>query len=176
MRLAGVLLPVLTLAAVVFAGFNFAERAGYVRPYDGISWHETPQGVQAQLVWLDTPGHRAGIRPGDIVLRINGHSIERATDVTKQLFRAQVGTQLTYELQRYGRHLTTTLFAVPQPDPFSLRGFLELVGLLYLGIGAFVWVRRWNAPYAVHFFLFCLVSFVFYAFAYSGNFDLFDWI
>lgn len=176
LRFAAVLLALLAGVAVVFAGLNFAQRARTVRPYDGISWHETREGVQAQLILLDSPGHQAGVRPGDIVLRINGQPIERATDVTKQLFRAQVGTQLTYELQRYGRRLTTTLYALPQPDPFSLRGFLESVGVLYLAIGLFVLARRWHAPYAVHFFLFCLVSFIFYAFAYSGKFNRFDWI
>ena len=170
-----VLLGLLALVAVVFAGLNFQQRARYVRPYDGIAWHETPAGVQAQLVLLNTPGHRAGIRVGDLVLHINGYPIRRATDVTKQLFRAQVGTPLTYELERYGKHITTTLFGVPEPDPFSLRGFVESVGVLYLAIGLFVLVRRANAPYATHFFLFCLVSFIFYTFSYSGKFNLFDW-
>lgn len=176
LRLAAVLLAILTLAAVVFAILNFAQRARYVRPYDGISWQDTAAGVQAAIVWQDSPGDRAAIRRGDILLRINNRPIRRATDVSKLLFRAQLGTQLTYELERYDHRITTTLVAVPQIDPFSLRGFLELVGVVYLGIGLVIFIKRWNTPHAVHFYLFCLVSFVFYSFAYSGKFNLFDWI
>jgi len=176
LRLAAVLLAIVTLAAVMFAVLNFVQRARYVRPYDGITWQDTAAGVQAAIVWQDFPGDRAAVRPGDILLRINNRPIRRATDVSKLLFRAQLGTQLTYELERYGRRITTTLVAVPEIDPFSLRGFLELVGVLYLGIGLVIFIKRWNAPHAVHFYLFCLVSFVFYSFAYSGKFNLFDWI
>ena len=51
-----------------------------------------------------------------------------------------------------------------------------MLGLLYLFIGLFIFVRRWNAPRAVHFYIFCLVSFVLYSFHYSGKLNSFDWI
>ena len=35
--------------------------------------------------------------------------------------------------------------------------------------------RRWGAPRATHFYLFCLVSFAFYALIFSGKFDALDW-
>jgi len=177
LRTIALLLALATLAAMVCASINFTQRARYVRPYDGIDWDETPEGVFAGIVWQDTPGDRAGIRPGDILLRINGQAIERPIDVIKQLFRAQPGTQLTYEVKRLGHRqpVTLTVVAIPQPDPFSLRGFLEFVGVLYLGIGLVVLLRRWTAPHAVHFYLICLTSFVFYSFSYSGKFNNFDW-
>jgi len=49
------------------------------------------------------------------------------------------------------------------------------VGLLFLFIGLFIFIRRWNAPRAVHFYVFCLVSFICWSFHYSGKFDAFDW-
>ncbi len=37
-------------------------------------------------------------------------------------------------------------------------------------------MRRWTAPKSAHFYLFCLVSFVFYSFHYTGKLNDFDWI
>ena len=53
---------------------------------------------------------------------------------------------------------------------------MRVLGLLYLFIGLFIFVRRWNAPRAIHFYIFCLVSFVLYSFHYSGKLNSFDWI
>jgi len=40
----------------------------------------------------------------------------------------------------------------------------------------YVLMRRWTAPKAGHFYLFCLVSFVFYSFKFTGKLNDFDWI
>src|SRR3970040_107967 len=115
LRSFGLLLVVVTLAALVCGGVNFTERARYVRPYDGIDWDETPEGVQASIVWQDTPGDRAGIRPGDILLSIDGRPIRRPFDLTRQLFRAPPGRQPTSQLRRrsHATPLSTTLVATP---------------------------------------------------------------
>ncbi|MGH9804584.1 MAG: PAS domain S-box protein, partial [Candidatus Acidiferrales bacterium] len=193
LRTTALLLALVTVAAVITAGVNFTQRARYVRPYDGIDWDECPaqgfvpmgtgslpcpQGhIFARSIAMDTPADRAGIRISDVLLRINGNPVRTPIDVSKHLFRAQPGTQLQYELQRVGRSqlLSVTVVAIPQQDPFSLRGFLEFVGLLYLAIGVFVLLKRWNASHAVHFYLICLTSFIFYSFSYSGKFNTFDW-
>ncbi len=36
-------------------------------------------------------------------------------------------------------------------------------------------IRRWNAPRAVHFYIFCLASFILWSFHFSGKLDTFDW-
>src|SRR5947208_8015478 len=53
--------------------------------------------------------------------------------------------------------------------------WLRLIALIYLGIGLYVLLRRWTAPGSTHFYIFCLVSFVFYSFHYTGKLNEFDW-
>jgi two-component system NtrC family sensor kinase len=50
----------------------------------------------------------------------------------------------------------------------------RLIALVYLAIGLFVLLRRWTAPKSTHFFVFCLVSFIFYAFKFTGILDGLD--
>src|SRR5216684_5270663 len=64
----------------------------------------------------------------------------------------------------------------PAAKPTSIENPLRVVGLLYLFIGLFIFIRRWNAPRAIHFYVFCLVSFILYSFHYSGKLDAFDWM
>ena len=67
------------------------------------------------------------------------------------------------------------MVVIPAPAVRSQYNWLRLIGLIYLGIGLYVMLRRWTAPGSVHFYVFCLVSFVFYSFHYSGKLNAFDW-
>jgi PAS domain S-box-containing protein len=82
---------------------------------------------------------------------------------------------VSYRIERDGATFDTNLVTVPAPKPASLENYLRVVGLLYLFIGLFIFVRRWNAARAVHFYIFCLVSFILYSFQYTGKLSSFDW-
>ncbi|MGA7920988.1 MAG: ATP-binding protein [Candidatus Acidiferrales bacterium] len=176
MRLGAVVLALLTLAAVVFAILNYQQRSSFVLPDDGVTWMDSSQGVAAWHIVANSPAAKAGIRPGDIVLMVRGTSIRRATDVTRVLFHVGPWTEIRYELRRDGRTFETPLVTAPQENPSSIENYLRVTALLYLFIGLFIFVRRWNAPRAIHFYIFCLVSFVLYSFHYSGKLNSFDWI
>ena len=176
MRLGAVILALLTLAAVVFAVLNFQQRSSYILPDDGVTWMDTTNGVTAWHVVRDSPAAKAGIKQGDIVDTVRGYSIHRATDVTRVLFRVAPWTEIRYQLRRDGRAYETPLVTAPQENPSSIENYLRVTALLYLFIGLFIFVRRWNAPRAIHFYIFCLVSFVLYSFHYSGKLNSFDWI
>ena len=176
MRLGAVILALLTLAAIVFAVLNFQQRSLYVLPDDGVTWMDSPQGVAAWHVVADSPGAKAGIRQGDIVETVRGFTIHRAVDVTRVLFHVGPWTEIRYQLVRDGRTFETPVVTAPQENPSSIENYLRVLGLLYLFIGLFIFVRRWNAPRAIHFYIFCLVSFVLYSFHYSGKLNSFDWI
>ena len=174
MRLGAVILALLTLAAIVFAVLNFQQRSLYVLPDDGVTWMDSPQGVAAWHVVADSPGAKAGIRQGDIVETVRGFTIHRAVDVTRVLFHVGPWAEIRYQLIRDGRTFETPLVTAPQENPVSIENYLRVLGLLYLFIGLFIFVRRWNAPRAIHFYIFCLVSFILYSFHYSGKLNSFD--
>src|SRR5271154_2837145 len=176
MRLGAVILALFTLAAIVFAILNFQQRSLYILPDDGVTWMDSPQGVAAWHVVADSPAAKAGIRQGDVVETVRGVTIHRATDVTRVLFHVGPWTEIRYGMLRDGASIELPLITVPQDNPSSIENYLRITALLYLFIGLFIFVRRWNAPRAIHFYIFCLVSFVLYSFHYSGKLNSFDWI
>jgi len=175
MRLGAVTLALLTVAAIVFAVLNFEQRSRFVVPEDGVTWMETAQGVVAWHVVPGSPAERAGLRRGDYVESVRGVRIERATDVTRVLWRVGPWSEVRYQLRRDGESFAVPLVTAPEQNPSSIESYLRVTALLYLFIGLFIFVRRWNAPRAIHFYVFCLVSFVLYSFHYSGKLNSFDW-
>ena len=175
-RLGAVVLALLTLAAVVFAALNFQQRSRFVLPDDGVTWMDAAGGVEAWHVVPGGPAEKAGISQGDVVTAIRGTPINRATDVSRILFRVGPWTEVSYSIRRHGDALQIPLVTVPQENPSSIENYLRVTALLYLFIGLFVFARRWSAPRAVHFYIFCLASFVLYSFHYSGKLNSFDWI
>src|SRR5713226_770991 len=173
--LGAVVLALATLAAVIFAILNFDQRARFESPDDAAVWRDTDRGVEAWRVSTNGPTARAGIRQGDLLLEIGGQPVTRALDVTKRVWRAGLWSQLRYKVERDGDSFETPVVIAPAEKPVSAENYLRVVGLIYLFIGIFIFVRRWNAPRAVHFYVFCLVSFVLYTFQYSGKLDTFDY-
>ncbi|MBZ5700115.1 MAG: PAS domain S-box protein [Acidobacteriia bacterium] len=174
-RLGAAVLALGTLAAIVFGVINFQQRAMFNTPDDGVSWLDTPHGVEAWHITPNSPAANAGIRTGDHILSINGLQTYRAIDVTKRLWRVGLWSQAHYRIERGGRQFEAKLVTEPAERPSSVENYLRGVGLLYLFIGLFIFWRRWNAKRAVHFYIFCLVSFVLYSFQYTGKLSTFDW-
>jgi two-component system NtrC family sensor kinase len=173
--LGAVILALATVAALTFAILNLGQRRLFDSPDDGVAWLDTDHGIQAWKVAPNSPAARAGIRPGDELVAFNDAKMSRAVQVTQRLWRAGIWTQVHYKLSRNGEEFETPLVTAPAPKPASVENYLRVVGLLYLFIGLFIFVKRWNAPRAVHFYVFCLLSFVLYSFHYSGKLDAFDW-
>ncbi len=168
-------LALTTLSAIVFGIINFQQRTIFSTPDDGASWLDTSGGVLAWHITPNSPAANAGIRTGDHVLAINGAEVHGAIDVTKRLWRVGLWSQAHYRIDRGGRQFETQLVTQPAEKPSSIENYLRIVGLLYLFIGLFIFARRWNATRAVHFYIFCLVSFVLYSFQYTGKLSTFDW-
>jgi len=173
--LGAVVLALATLAAMIFAWLNFVQRETFDTPDDGVAWLDTASGAQAWKLAPNSPAAQAGIRPGDLLIAINGVPVSSQVQVSRRLWHAGLWTQVRYKLTRNGREFETPSVTAPAEKPASIENYGRFVGLLYLFIGLFIFVRRWNAPRAIHFYVFCLVSFILYSFQYSGKLDAFDY-
>jgi PAS domain S-box-containing protein len=174
-RIVAVLLALFTGAAIVCAGFNLVQENRYQSPTDGVWWVETPRGLEAQRVPDNSPGERAGVKPGDLLQAANGHPVHVAADVGREMWRTRAYNTIHYALERRGFRLPDVPVVLDMQDRTIHQGF-RFIALVYLGIGLYVLLRRWTAPLSTHFYIFCLVSFVLYSFWYTGKFNEFDWL
>ena len=147
----------------------------FTAPDDGVSWIERQSGVVAWHVAPNSPAANAGLRTDDRILAINDAPVHSPIDVTKRLWRIGLWSIAHYRIERGGKQFEAQLVIQPAARPASIENYLSVVGMLYLFIGLFIFARRWNATRAVHFYIFCLVSFVLYSFQYTGKLTPFDW-
>ncbi len=169
------LIVLLTVAMAVMGVVNGLQKGKHVTPDDGCGWIKTSRGVEAWILETGGPADKAGIRTGDVLVAVNDRPITRATEVSKELDQLGVWSKVQYSLTRSGGRYTTTLVINKQPTNLRLKRFLELVGFLYLLIGVFIFLRRWQAKGALHFYTICLASFGVFAFSYTTKLNAFDW-
>ena len=182
-RILAIALAVATLAACVLALMNLERENGFDVPTDGVSWVEASGGLQAKHVPAGSPGDRAGIRTGDILVGINERPVARMAPFVREMFHSGIWAHATYSILRPVAHASDLKNAakldiqvILEPTDRSINQGLRFIALVYLCIGIYVLFRRWTAPKSTHFYVFCLVSFVLYSFKYTTELDTFDWI
>jgi PAS domain S-box-containing protein len=182
-RILAVALAIATLAACVLALMNLERENGFEVPTDGVSWVESAGGLRANHVPVGSPGDRAGIRTGDVVVGINERPVTRMAPFVREMFHSGIWAHANYSILRPAPHATDLKNAarldiqvILEPTDRSINQGLRFIALVYLCIGIYVLFRRWTAPKSTHFYVFCLVSFVLYSFKYTTELDNFDWI
>ena len=164
----------LTLAACAFAWINFQKEHEFQTPWDGVWWVERSGRLVADRVEPNGPGDKAGIRGGDQLTSVNGREVKTTPTLQRQLYGSGVWSKATFSVVRNNIPVDSVVILIPADR--SLNDWLRLIALIYLGIGVYVLLRRWTAPSATHFYLFCLVSFILYSFHYTGKLNEFDQI
>jgi two-component system NtrC family sensor kinase len=172
MRFVAVLLAVLTVTAGVFGWINFQKERQFETPDDGVLWLEAGDHLEARRVDPGGPGARAGIKTGDELLAVNDHEVKTVAGLTRQMYRTGTWSKATYSVRRDGVSLQVPVILVPFDK--SLYMVDRFIALIYLGIGLYVLLRRWTAPKSTHFYIFCLVSYILYAFHYTSKLNAFD--
>lgn len=167
------LLLILTVAACTLAWINFQKQREFQIPSDGAWWVERSGILVAERVESQGPAAKAGIQKGDKLSAIDDHEVKNSAGLMRQLYRAGAWSKAQYSVVRGLIPVNITVILAPADQ--SLYGWERFIALIYLGIGLYVLLRRWTAPSSTHFYIFCLVSFVFYAFHYTGKLNQFDW-
>lgn len=168
---------VVTIVAVL-TGLGLANvvmRARWHGVEDGVLWGARSQGVTAIDVSVESPATSAGIRPGDVLLAVNGVPIESPADVVEYQHRGTVGTRLSYTLLRVGSPEALQVLLAEPARPASMYFVLAAVGIFTLLVGASVRLRRPRDQATLHFFWLCVAFFGAFTFSFNGPFDRLDW-
>jgi len=112
-RFVAVLLFLLTVAAVVFAGFNFQKERDSAVPDDGVWWVEHDGQLVADRVDPSGPGAKAGVKAGDRLVSVNGQEIKSTPGLVRQLYNTGVWAKATYSLNRESVTLDSSVILVP---------------------------------------------------------------
>ncbi len=171
----------LTLAVVAvllaLAAANISLRASWHEVEDGVLWAARPEGVVAAEIAPRTAALQAGLRPGDLLLAIDGQAVDHPDQVLEALHGASKGQRLAYTVARGGSQQLLQLEL--QPVPQGNRGLyfvLAAVAIFTLLVGAIVRLRRDNDPATLHFFWLSVAFFGVIAFSFSGRLDRLDWV
>jgi two-component system, NtrC family, sensor kinase len=172
-QLSTALLTVITLAAGVAAFINFEAQLSFRLPDDGVIWVDRAAGVEALYIAPRGPGANAGVHVGDILESIQNIPVKHSIEVAMYLAGIRSWNLASYRLIRRGTEVPVTLIVGAVPlDRLVLYEYG--VGSAYLLIGLFVYFRRGSANKALHFYVLCLVSFVFFCSHYTGQLTGFD--
>jgi serine protease Do len=75
------------------------------RGWLGVSVDDSQNGVNIASVERSSPAARAGLRPGDTILTLNGERIETARGLIRAVAAVSPGTSVTLSVRRQGRQL-----------------------------------------------------------------------
>jgi serine protease Do len=64
---------------------------------------DRPRGALVSSVQSGSPGEKAGLKPGDVVVGVNGHPIERSAELPAIIARLKPGTETELDIWRGGK-------------------------------------------------------------------------
>lgn len=155
---------------------NIAQRATSDDVEDGVLWLERTAGVVASEVAENSAAARAGIKPGDVLLAIDGRPVTQRDEVLDVQLGARAGDRHVYTLLRLGTREVAEVAMAPLPSGAGgLYYVLAAVGIFTLLVGAAVRTRRPFDQATLHFFWLAVAFFGTFTFSFTGRFDRVDW-
>lgn len=182
-----ILVLILTIGIILLGFVNISERLNQKPlPDDGVVWIDTEEGIKADLVRTDSTADRAGIVRGDLLrwVSFDGGSSYYKIESSRDIFfildeKVPIGGSITYTIERKiaGENglWDADLSKIDcEPSRLPLQIYLAIVGSIFLLVGLYVLAKQNGAPYVMHFYIICLLSFAGYCLSFSGSFSTID--
>ncbi len=78
--------------------------------------NQLPKGVMIARMFRNSPAHKGGLKPGDLIVKIDGQSVEEANKARLLIFSRRPGEVLLFRVYREGRELEIKVTAAPMPQ------------------------------------------------------------
>ncbi len=171
-RIGGIL--VLAVALAGLGALSFARRIGTLEPDLGVEWTQSSSGPVALAVTPDGPAWNAGVRPGDVLRRIDGAEVDSALDAGSLPWNTPAGSTLVLDLARGPETVTAELPSrwLQRPEPY---GYLALVGIAFFVSGLFISLRWPNVRGGFMYAWLAAALFVHLVCSHTGRADGLDW-
>ncbi len=104
---------------------EFIQKGSVSRPFLGVHYkfisrdvailNDVPQGAYVQDVVAGGPAQKAGVKPGDIITKINKQAIDNESKLSEIVASSQIGSQLNLAIYRSGKemNIAATLSDLP---------------------------------------------------------------
>ncbi|MFI5168918.1 MAG: ATP-binding protein [Vicinamibacterales bacterium] len=144
---------------------------------DGVFWKQTAQGLVAARLAPGGPADLAGLRPGDVLLAVDGEEALSPGRLEGLLSSNRPGHKSRYSLLRESEKRTLEIVVQPlSRGNVSAFYYLSLAGFFCLVVGTVVLLRRTPDRAALHFYAVCALFFLVYSLSYTGTLTRFDWL
>lgn len=110
----------LALAALVLMISPARAEVEQARPWIGIQLDQGTKGVKIVDVYKGTPGHKAGLKAGDEVLKIDGATVKAPADLIAKVQDKGVGESVTLSILRAGKTISVKLKLEARPDEVQM--------------------------------------------------------
>lgn len=114
------------------------------KPTDGLIWRLGHERVMVEGVVARGPGERAGIQVGDVVLGINHTLVKNPREAAALLMQLEAGIRVPYLIRRGDDILTLNLTPRPYRTGDNRLLYNALVGIVFLGVGLYTFMKRPN--------------------------------
>jgi serine protease Do len=109
---------------------------------------ESTDGVLVSDVLEDSPAEAAGLQHGDLILSVNGRTVDDPAQFTRRIRRIDAGQGAELELIRKGERMTLTATLAEAPEnEFMVRAPRAMVAP---GDGKAIWIDEDDGPFTVH--------------------------